>query len=156
VASMPADRGPRAEQLRAALVGIVAVGAVLVPLGRDLGEDSLPLSNYPMFTARRPQVTSIERAIGVAPDGTEHVLSPELTGGTVEVIHAAQTIVDAIRAGKSDDLCAEIAGRVAESGDADTTEVLVVRERFDVVTALDDDDPKSVDREVHARCEVAE
>ena len=154
MASMPEKRGPRAEQLRAALVGIVAVGAVLVPLGRDLGDDSLPLSNYPMFTARRSQVTSIERAIGVAPDGTEHVLSPELTGGTVEVIHAAQTIVDAIRAGSADELCAEIAKRVAESGDADTAEVLVVTERFDIVAALDDDDPEPVDRRLHARCEV--
>jgi hypothetical protein len=140
--------------LRAAIVGVVAVGAVLVPLGRDLGADSLPLSNYPMFTARRAQVTSIERAIGISPDGTEHVLGPELTGGTVEVIHAAQTIVDAIRAGNADGLCAEIASRVAESGDADTTEVIVVRERFDIVASLDDEDPEPVDRQVHARCRV--
>jgi hypothetical protein len=114
----------------------------------------LPLSNYPMFTARRAQVTSIERAIGIAPDGTEHVLSPELTGGTVEVIHAAQTIVDAIRAGEADELCAEIASRVAESGDADTTEILVVRERFDIVASLDDENPAPVDRRVFSRCLV--
>ena len=127
---------------------------MLVPLGRDFSGDSLPLSNYPMFTARRSQVTSIERAIGVAPDGTEHVLSPELTGGTVEVIHAAQTIVDAIRAGSADDLCAEIAARLADSNDEGIAEVIVVRERFDVVSALDDDDPQPTDRQVHARCEV--
>jgi hypothetical protein len=108
-----------------------------------------------MFTARRAQVTSIERAIGIAADGTEHVLGPELTGGTVEVIHAAQTIVDAIRAGQADELCAEIARRVAESGDADTSEIIVVRERFDVVSALDDGDPEPVTREVHATCEVS-
>jgi hypothetical protein len=150
---MPANRRWPAERLRAAIVGIVAVGAVLVPLSRDLGADSLPLSNYPMFTAERSQVTSIERAIGVAPDGTEHVLSPELTGGTVEVIHAAQTIVDAIRAGEAEDLCAEIAGRVA-SNDEGIAEVIVVRERFDVVVALDDDDPEPVNRRVHARCAV--
>ena len=82
------------------------------------------------------QVTSIERAVGVTSDGVEHVLSPELTGGTVEVIHAAQTIVDAIRAGAADELCAEIASRVADSGDDRTAEVVVVRERFDVVAAL--------------------
>jgi hypothetical protein len=153
---MPDERGPRAEQLRAALVGIVAVGAVLVPLGRDLGADSLPLSNYPMFTARRAQVTSIERAVGVTADGTEQVLAPELTGGTVEVIHAAQTIVDAIRGGGADELCAEIAGRVAEAGDADTVEVVVVTERFDIVAGLRADDPQPVDRRVHARCAVPE
>ena len=132
--------------MRAALVGIVAVGAVLVPLGRDLGDDSLPLSNYPMFTARRSQVTSIERAIGVAPMAASMCSSPSCTGGTVEVIHAAQTIVDAIRAGSAGELCAEIAERVAESGDDDTTEVIVVTERFDIVTASGDDDPEPVDR----------
>ena len=150
----PGVNRSRAEQLRAAVVGIVAVGAVLVPLGRDLGADSLPLSNYPMFTARRARITSIERAIGVAPDGAEHVLTPELTGGTVEVIHAAQTIVDAIRGGTADALCAEIADRVAESGGADTIEVVVVTVRFDVVAGLRADDPEPVDRRVHAHCEV--
>ena len=154
--SMPADRASRAEQLRAAVVGIVAVGAVLVPLGRELRDDSLPLSNYPMFTVRRAQVTSIERALGVSADGSEHVLAPELTGGTVEVIHAAQTIVDAIRAGSADELCAEIAERVAESGDEETTEVVVVTERFDIVAGVRADDPEPVDRAVHARCQVPE
>ena len=151
----PGVPGRRAEQLRAAVVGIVAVGAVLLPLGRDLGEDSLPLSNYPMFTARRAQVTSIERAIGIAADGSEHVLGPELTGGTVEVIHAAQTIVDAIRAGSAGELCAEIAGRVSNSGDDHTTEIVVVTERFDIIAGLQRDDPEAAERSVHARCEVA-
>ena len=144
------------ERVRAAFVGIVAVGAVLVPLWRDVGHDSLPLSNYPMFTARRAQVTSIERAIGIADGGSEHVLAPELTGGTVEVIHASQTIVDAIRAGSAAELCAEIAGRVAASGDDGTVEVIVVTERFDVVAALRTADTDPVDRKVHARCEVPE
>jgi hypothetical protein len=149
---MAADRGPRAERVRAALLGVVAVGAVLVPLTRDLRHDSFPLSNYPMFTARRPQVTTFERAIGVAADGTERVLSPEQTGGTVEVIHAAQTIYDAIQGGYAGDLCAEIAGRI--DVDDHVAAVLVVTERFEIVRALRADDPEPVDREVHARCEV--
>ena len=48
--------------------------------------------------------------------------------------------------GSSGELCAEIAGRVAESGDDRTTEVVVVTERFDVVAALAADDPAPVDR----------
>jgi hypothetical protein len=144
------------ERVRAAFVGIVAVGAVLVPLWRDVSHDSLPLSNYPMFTARRAQVTSIQRAIGVADDGSEHVLAPELTGGTVEVIQAAQTIFDAIRAGTAADLCSEIVGRVAATGDVNTAEVIIVTERFDVVAALRADDAEPIDRTVHARCEVPE
>jgi hypothetical protein len=145
------------ERVRAALVGIVAIGAVLVPLTRGKpADDSLPLSNYPMFTARRAQVTSIERAVGIAEDGTEHALAPELTGGTVEVIHAAQTIVDAIRGGTAGDLCAEIADRVAGAGDADTAVIVIVTERFDIVAGLRVDDPEPVARDVHARCEVPE
>jgi hypothetical protein len=144
------------ERVRAAVVGIVAVGAVLVPLRWDRNDDNLPLSNYTMFTARRSQVTSLERAVGVAADGSERILAPELTGGTVEVIHAAQTIVDAIRAGSADELCAEIAGRIAERDDDRVREVLVVTERYDVVAGLRSDDPRPVDREVHARCEVVE
>ena len=142
------------ERVRAAFVGIVAVGAVLVPLWRDVSHDSLPLSNYPMFTARRSQVTSIQRAIGIAADGSEQLLAPELTGGTVEVIQAAQTIFDAIRAGAADDLCTEIAGRVADSGDEDPVEVLVVTERFDVIAALRAADTEPIERKVHGRCEV--
>jgi hypothetical protein len=141
-----------AERVRAVLVGAVALLAVLVPLTRDVAEDSFPLSNYPMFTARRLQVTTIERAIGVTADGDERALSPAVIGGTVEVIHAAQTIVDAIRAGAADGLCAEIAGRI--DADGDVVEVLVVTERFDVIGALQDDEPQPVDREVHARCDV--
>jgi hypothetical protein len=144
------------ERVRAAFVGIVAVGAVLVPLWRDLRHDSLPLSNYPMFTARRSQVTSIERAIGIADDGSEHVLGPELTGGTVEVIQAAQTIFDAVHAGSAADLCVEIAGRVADSGENNTAEVIVVTERFDVIAALRATDAEPVERKVHARCAVPE
>jgi hypothetical protein len=151
---MPPVRGTRAERVRAVAVAVIAVAAVLLPLRRGLANDSFPLSNYPMFTARRAQVTSIERAIGVSVDGEEHVLSPELTGGTVEVIQAAQTVFDAIRDGTADALCAEITDRIAASGDARTAEVLVVTEHFDVVAALRADDPEPVDRHTHARCEV--
>lgn len=131
-------------------MGVVAVGAVLLPLTRDVGGDSFPLSNYPMFTERRPAVTRIERAIGVDADGAEHVLSPRLIGGTVEVIQAAQTLYDAIRGGTADALCAEIAGRVG----LEIVEVQVVTERYDVVEALRSSDPQPVSREVHASCSV--
>lgn len=142
-----------AERVRAVLVGVVAVGAVLVPLRRELREDSFPLSNYPMFTARRSQVTTIERTIGVASDGTERVLGPQLTGGTVEVIQAAQTIFDAIHGGTADALCAEIAERVGPVDDG-PVEVVVVTERYDVVAALSADHAEPIDRQVHARCDV--
>ena len=45
---------------------------------------------------------------------------------------------------------------MAESGDEETTEVVVVTERFDIVAGLRADDPEPVDRAIHARCEVPE
>jgi hypothetical protein len=150
---MSAEDRPRREGLRAGLIGVVAVGAVLLPLTRDERHDSFPLSNYPMFTARRPQVTTIERALGVDARGHEQTLPPDITGGTVEVIQAAQTIYDAIDEGTAAELCAEIADR---AGGRDIVEVVVVTERYDIVEALRADEPEPIDRQVHARCEVGE
>ena len=127
--------------------------AVLYPLGRVLTRDSFPLSNYPMFTHNPKNVTGFQRAIGITADGDEVVLSPELAGGTVEVIHAAQTIATALRQGRADDLCAEIAERVSQSA-SPAVEVLVVTDRFDIIDGLRQDDPRSVERDVHVTCEV--
>ena len=91
--------------------------AVLSPLGRTRRQDdSFPLSNYPMFTHNPKDTTGIERAVGITAGGAEVRLSPELSGGTVEVIHAAQTLTNAVRRGEADELCTEIAGRVAGLG----------------------------------------
>ena len=143
----------RGERWRAVSLVVVAVVAVLYPLGRSLTHDSFPLSNYPMFTHNPRAVAGFQRAVGVAADGDEVVLSPQLAGGTVEVIHAAQTIATALRQGRGAELCAEIAARVAESG-SPAVEVLVVTDRFDIIDGLRAEDPLAVDRDVHAACEV--
>lgn len=136
------------------MVAIVAVLAVLWPLGRELTEDSFPLSNFPMFTHDPPRTTGFARAIGVTVEGGDVVLSPELTGGTVEVIHAAQTVSTAIRRGEAAALCAEIAERVGRSDDAVIVDVVVVTDRFDIVEGLRSGDPEPVERVEHARCPV--
>jgi hypothetical protein len=146
-------RAGRGERWRAVSVAVVAVVAVLLPLRRSLVHDSFPLSNYPMFTHNPGAVGGFQRAVGVTVDGDEVILSPVLIGGTVEVIHAAQTVSDALRDGRVADLCAEIAERVAGSRD-DVVEVLVVTDRFDVIAGLRADDPQPVNRDVHAICEV--
>jgi hypothetical protein len=127
--------------------------AVLWPLGRDLRHDSFPLSNYPMFTHDPARTTGFVRAVGVAADGTESVLSPELSGGTVEVIHAAQTLATEVRRGRAGGLCAEIAARV-ERSDSDLVEILVVTERYDIIAGLRADAPTPIARDEHARCAV--
>lgn len=136
------------------VVAVVAVLAALWPLTRSLRHDSFPLSNYPMFTSDQPEVTSFVRAIGVAADGTEDVLPPQLSGGTVEVIHANRTLNRALREGRGDEMCAEIAARVA--GDRpDVVRVLIVTETYDVVDALRADDPAPAARVTRAECPVA-
>lgn len=153
--SAPTDRqqASQPERWRAVAVAVVAVVAVLYPLTRVLTRDSFPLSNFPMFTHDPNDVTGFQRAIGVTADGTEVVLSPQLAGGTVEVIHAAQTIATALRRGLGDELCVEIAERVAGSG-SPAIEVLVVTDRFDIIDGLRTDDPQPIDRDVHVTCEV--
>lgn len=134
-------------------MAVTALIAVALPLGRPLVRDSFPLSNFPMFTHDPPPVSEFLRAVGVRPDGLETVLSPELIGGTVEVIHAAQTLSNALRAGRAEEMCDEIAGRVVGAG-LDVVEVLVVTDSFDIVEGLRADHPAPVDREEHAACAV--
>lgn len=135
------------------LVAVTIVAAVLVPLFRGEHHDSLPLSNYPMFTADRDETADFRRAIGVAADGTERSLPPMITGGSIEVVHAARTLTRAIATGTAAELCAEIAARAATAGGGDI-EVLVVTEHYDIVEALRAADPQPTSREVHARCDV--
>lgn len=136
-----------------AAVAIVALVAVLWPLARSERHDSFPLSNYPMFTSDLPEVTSFARALGVDGDGVEDVLPPILAGGTVEVIHANRTLNRALREGRGDDMCSEIADRVR--GDRpDVVAVRIVVERYDVVEGLRADELRPVDRTVRAECPV--
>lgn len=145
----------RRERVRAGIVAGVAVLAVMSPLGRTRRQDdSFPLSNYPMFTHNPSDTTGIERAVGLTVDNSELRLSPELAGGTVEVIHAAQTLTNAVRRGEAGALCVEIADRVASSDLTEVVEVLVVTDRFAIVEGLRSDDPQPVTRDEHARCEV--
>ncbi len=140
-------------RIRAVIVAVAALVAVLFPLSRALDRDSFPLSNFPMFTHDPPPVSGFVRAIGVGADGADVVLSPELAGGTVEVVHAAQTLSTALRQGRAGELCAEIADRVAASG-RDIVEVLIVTDRFEIVDALRVEHPRPIGRHEHAACEV--
>lgn len=85
-----------------------------VSVGSFADPRQLPAVELPMFTHNPRAVAGFQRALGVTADGDEVVLSPQLAGGTVEVIHAAQTFATALRQGRGDEPCAEIAERVAE------------------------------------------
>lgn len=137
-----------ARRLVAYGTAIVAVVAVALPGFTD--RDSFPLSNYPMFSNDRGRVASFDTAVGVRPDGATVRLSPRLIGGGYEVIHAAQTVSKAIRAGDAAGLCAEIAVRA--TGDGYAT-IEVVTERYDTVAWFEGNETPT-DRRVHAACEV--
>jgi len=133
----------------AAVVGVVGV----VPLVTD--RDSFPLSTFPMFASRRSSAEQVTTAVAVADDGRVVRLSPERIAGTDEVIQAAATVRTAVQQGRADDLCAEIATRLA-GADADSGVVVaveVVTERYDAPDWFAGRrDP--LERVVHARCPV--
>lgn len=135
-------------------VTVVIVVAVAWPITRPRAADSFPMSNYPMFTADKDDTTVLSRALGTSGDGSEHTLSPRLAGGTVEVMHALHTIERAVADGTVDELCREIADRVADAVDGSITTVIVVTERYDVVEALTWSERVPVSRRVDASCQV--
>lgn len=140
-------------RVRAVVVAVAALAAVLWPVVRRPQVDSFPLSTYPMFTQERPRVTTIDLAVGVDADGRDVRLDPGLVGGTIEVIQAVATVAAGIRHGTTTALCEEVAGRVAGTGRTDVVEVVIATDRYDVVAALAHRAPP-VQRVVHARCEV--
>ena len=137
---------------RAVLVTVVAVAAVLWPMVRRPPVDSMPLSSYPMFTQLRPRITTIDLAVGLDAAGRDVRLDPEAVGGTVEVIQAVATVGRSIRDARADDLCREVAERLAGSS-TEAIAVAVVTDRYDVVEALVSPGPPQ-HRTIHAQCPV--
>jgi hypothetical protein len=132
---------------------LVTVGvalAVLAPAFLPGGADGFPISTYPMFTSDRGRVVDLDTVV-LVDGGDRRRLSPEVIGGTDEIVLASATVSRAIRAGPAalERLCREVAGRV---GRADTIEV--VTERHDTVALLQDDAPP-LRTTVHERCVAA-
>ena len=111
-------------------------------------DDDFPISTYPMFTADRGRVVAIDTAVLVDADDERHRLSPEMVGGTDEIVTAAVAVSRAIAAG--DDalrrFCATVADRVDEPGTIE-----VVTERHDAIALLREDAPAEAVT-VHERC----
>ena len=132
-------------------MGLFSVAMVLVtiwPATTSPPRDSFPLSNYPMFASDRPTTARFDTVVVVGADGSLQRLSPHTIGGTDQVIQAAATVRQAIRAGEADELCAEVAGRVTAA-----RRVEVVTETYDTVAWFDGDEIP-IARDVHAACAV--
>lgn len=140
----------RAYGLSAALLAVIAW-----PATWDYGEDSFPLSPYPMFAKPRAEVARVYTVLGVDALGTRHPLSPALIGDSTWVNLAAHRVQNAIVAG--DDatraLCRDVAERVANEGASELLTLEVVSESFHTV-AYFQGQTRPHRRRVHAACEV--
>ncbi len=120
----------------AAVVSIALLGATLEPLIREPWEDGFPLSPYPMFAFKRPTKLSMEYAFGLTASGERKALTPRIVGSS-EVLQALTVLQRARSRGELPQLCATIAGRVAEIEHYDdVTEIRVVNGTHDAVDFL--------------------
>jgi hypothetical protein len=132
---------------------LIAVALVTAwPALRRPPTDGFPLSTYPMFAADRGDTSTIATAVGLTPDGEVVRLSPEILSGSDEPMQAVSTATDAVRDGRAEAWCDQVAERVSD--DAVVT-VEVRRETHDVIEYFTDDAaPLGV--EVVATCQVAD
>ena len=120
----------------AAVVSIALLGATLAPLIREPWDDGFPLSTYAMFAFERPTKLSMEYAFGVTATGDRKTLTPRLVG-SAEVLQAMTVLQRARSQGQLPELCATIAGRVADDAAYnDLTEIRIVIGTHDAVDFL--------------------
>ena len=120
---------------RAAALGVTALVALIVlwPVLAHPDTDGFPLSTYPMFSTRRPSAAAFATVVGVDGAGRSHWLTPTLVNGTREVVQAAAVVQRQVADGRADQLCAEVAERVARAGVVATEQIQVVTVRYDTV-----------------------
>ena len=132
---------------------VVAAVVMLAPVVVD--RDSYPGSTYPMFARDRGHISAVATAVGIDEHGEVLRLTPNLIGGSDEVVLAVETVLKAVRAGPAaaDDLCERVARRVARAGlPAVLIEIRV--ETLDAVRWFTDDDRTPLQITRHAECAV--
>lgn len=111
------------------------LAAVLSPLHqhrRARPRDGFPLSYYPMFSDRRKKHGTVTHLVGLTAGGSRQLLhySYAGTGGLNQV---RRQLYRTVRAGRAEDVAAQVAARIAtrpRRGDADVARVLVVTGRY--------------------------
>jgi hypothetical protein len=141
-------RGP------ALLVSVVIVAATVWPALRDPPRDSFPLSNYPMFSAKRG-VAWLDVVVGFDAAGESRPIPPRLVA-SFEVMQASETIRHAVRRRQARRLCDDVAARVAaDERHADVVRLEVQSRRFDPATYFADAGGRAPSKlRVRARCAV--
>ena len=128
------------------------VGAVLAPAALDA--DGFPLSTYPMYAGVRATEVEFATAYAVDDAALAQRLSLEIIGASDDPLVVAGELRAAIRSGRADARCRDIAERWQRRGDrAGGGTIEVVTEVHDVV-ALTTGDDSLLGRTVHAVCAV--
>lgn len=135
----------------AVTAGVIA--ALVAPVVLD--RDSFPLSTYPMYSRTRGDAVTFATAQAVGADGTPSSLTLSVVGSSDDPLVVAGELRRAIRDGRAEDRCVEIAERAAAwSGlPGDAVAIEVVTERHDVVVRVEAGESLQ-ERTVHARCEL--
>jgi hypothetical protein len=116
--------------------------------------DSFPLSTYPMFARPRGQPT-LHTLVGLAADGSERRVPPELVG-TKEVLQAKVLIQRSVAEGQAamSALCEATASRAGESAEFRELQALaIVARRYDPIDYFVKG-PSPLEQETLLRCDV--
>jgi hypothetical protein len=135
------------------LITVGVLGALVAPVVLD--RDGFPLSTYPMYSRARGDAVTFATAQAVDATGTVATLTLGVIGDSDDPLIVAGELRDAIRDGRAQQRCVEIALRAAEWDGLPpgATTIDVVTERHDVVAQVEGD-PSLLDRTVHASCVV--
>ena len=130
------------------------VGALIAPVVLD--RDGFPLSTYPMYSRARGDAVTFVTAQAVDASGTVATLTLDVIGDSDDPLIVAGELRDAIRDGRAQERCVEIAQRAAEweGLPPGTSTIDVVTERHDVVAQVEGAS-SLLDRMVHASCAVS-
>jgi hypothetical protein len=135
------------------LITAAVVGALVAPVA--LNRDGFPLSTYPMYSRSRGEAVTFATAQGVDGSGATTTLTLEVIGASDDPLIVAGELRDAIRNGRAQQRCEEIAVRAAGWPDlpSEASTIEVVTERHDIVAQVEGT-PSLLGRTVHASCEV--
>jgi hypothetical protein len=135
------------------LITAGVVGALVAPVLLD--RDGFPLSTYPMYSRARGDAVTFATAQAVDASGMVATLTLAVIGDSDDPLIVAGELRDAIRDGRAQQRCLEIARRAAawDGLPQDAVTIDVVTERHDVVARVEGA-PSLLDRTVHASCAV--
>ncbi|MCG8555909.1 MAG: hypothetical protein MJD61_11580 [Proteobacteria bacterium] len=153
-----APSAPLLSRRGASLFGLVLILAVVYPVVENWSRrprDNFPLSYYPMFSQKRGETVKVAYVIGVDRDGNEQHLPRRVigSGGHNQV---RRQINRAVKRGWSDELCREVASRVAARREKypDVTTIKVVRGSFGIADFMHHQISTPRKRVTHATCSV--